>query len=195
MLIYSTDNMEVDWYTVLKMWQLTDVEFTNYGDWLLFCSQNWGFPTRMVYLYYFSCLRYAILVGNPRNAVADWLILQCGHMTGWVGMATEAQHRVGREQTEKWRWPQHPDPWVWWVVTVALFSCLLSVLATCKMYFGDNFTICHVEMDHSEVGIARLVVCWTHCPAPYSIAGSSILWASGRGDFFFGVNTGSDSFP
>ena len=25
-----------------------------------------GFPTRMVYLYYISCLRYTILVGNPR---------------------------------------------------------------------------------------------------------------------------------
>ena len=25
-----------------------------------------GFPTRMVYLYYISCLRYNILVGNPR---------------------------------------------------------------------------------------------------------------------------------
>ena len=26
----------------------------------------WGFPTRMVYLYYMSCLRYTILVRNPR---------------------------------------------------------------------------------------------------------------------------------
>ena len=26
-----------------------------------------GFPTRMVYLYYISCLRYTILVGNPRK--------------------------------------------------------------------------------------------------------------------------------
>ena len=25
-----------------------------------------GFPTRMVYLYYIACLRYTILVGNPR---------------------------------------------------------------------------------------------------------------------------------
>ena len=29
---------------------------------------NRGFPTRMVYLHYISCLRYAILVGNPWNA-------------------------------------------------------------------------------------------------------------------------------
>ena len=27
-----------------------------------------GFPTRMVYLYYILCLRYTILVGNPRYA-------------------------------------------------------------------------------------------------------------------------------
>ena len=26
-----------------------------------------GFPTRMVYLYYMSCLRYTILVRNPRH--------------------------------------------------------------------------------------------------------------------------------
>ena len=26
-----------------------------------------GFPTRMVYLHYISCLRYTIQVGNPRN--------------------------------------------------------------------------------------------------------------------------------
>ena len=25
----------------------------------------WGFPTRMVYLYYMICLRYTIVVGNP----------------------------------------------------------------------------------------------------------------------------------
>ena len=30
-------------------------------------AANRGFPTRMVYLYYISCLRYTILVGNPRN--------------------------------------------------------------------------------------------------------------------------------
>ena len=37
----------------------------------------WGFPTRMVYLYCMSCLRYTILVGNP------WYVLSkvlCCHM-------------------------------------------------------------------------------------------------------------------
>ena len=29
-----------------------------------------GFPTRMVYPYYISCLRYTILVGNPRYILA-----------------------------------------------------------------------------------------------------------------------------
>ena len=34
------------------------------------CNRNqfWGFPTRMVNLYYISCLRYTILVGNPCHA-------------------------------------------------------------------------------------------------------------------------------
>ena len=37
---------------IQRVWQ-TDVPY-------------WGFPTRMVYLYYIACLRYTILVGNPR---------------------------------------------------------------------------------------------------------------------------------
>ena len=32
-----------------------------------------GFPTRMVYLHCISCLRYTILVGNPRNFVVDYI--------------------------------------------------------------------------------------------------------------------------
>ena len=35
---------------------------------------NWGFLTRMVYLYYISCLRYTILVGNPRFLVCCYNI-------------------------------------------------------------------------------------------------------------------------
>ena len=42
----------------------------------------WGFPTRMVYLYYISCLRYTILVGNPR-VKACWICLWCGFIC-WV---------------------------------------------------------------------------------------------------------------
>ena len=30
------------------------------------CTTLWGFPTRMVYLHYISCVRYTILVGNPQ---------------------------------------------------------------------------------------------------------------------------------
>ena len=33
---------------------------------VLLISINRGFLTQMVYLYYISCLRYAILVGNPQ---------------------------------------------------------------------------------------------------------------------------------
>ena len=33
-----------------------------------------GFPTRMVYLYYISCLRYTILVGNPRYSPNTHLV-------------------------------------------------------------------------------------------------------------------------
>ena len=34
--------------------------------WVSKCRTYWGFPTRMVYFYYISCLRYTILAGNPR---------------------------------------------------------------------------------------------------------------------------------
>ena len=43
--------------------------------------------------------------------------------------------------------------------------------------------------------IAQLVVCWAHYPVWCSVAGSILLWASGRGDFSLGVNMGSDSIP
>ena len=38
-------------------------------------------------------------------------------------------------------------------------------------------------------------MCWAHCPAWCNIMGWTLLWASGRGDFFLGVNKGSDSIP
>ena len=34
---------------------------------LIILFRNRGFPARMVYHYYISCLRCTILVGNPRN--------------------------------------------------------------------------------------------------------------------------------
>ena len=44
--------------------------FQHFGMTSAFCLwefTNRGFPTRMVYLKYISCLRYTTLVGNPRN--------------------------------------------------------------------------------------------------------------------------------
>ena len=37
----------------------------HHSGWEPLIYTYWGFPTRMVYLYYTSCLRYTILVGNP----------------------------------------------------------------------------------------------------------------------------------
>ena len=37
-----------------------------------------GFPTRMVHLYHMSCLRYTILVGDPR-VTNEIFILICAH--------------------------------------------------------------------------------------------------------------------
>ena len=39
-----------------------------------------GVPTRMVYLYYISCLRYTILVGNPRFIMKLYVLLRL-HVT------------------------------------------------------------------------------------------------------------------
>ena len=44
-------------------------------------------------------------------------------------------------------------------------------------------------------GIAQLVMCWACCPVWCSVACSTLLWASSRGDFSLGVNMGSDSIP
>ena len=42
---------------------------------LLYSPTYQGFPTRMVHLYYISCLRYIILVRNPRYNLHVFLIL------------------------------------------------------------------------------------------------------------------------
>ena len=38
-------------------------------------TTNRGSPTRMLYLYYISCLRYTVLVGNPRNSVLSFFFI------------------------------------------------------------------------------------------------------------------------
>ena len=43
----------------------------------------WGFPTSMVYLYCISCVRYTILVGNPRYS--------CRYSYSWMCVG---QHRL-----------------------------------------------------------------------------------------------------
>ena len=62
-----------------KVWVATDIQFANQnaisssysndsmltaGQTFLALTTYWGFPTKMVYLYYISCLRYTMLVGN-----------------------------------------------------------------------------------------------------------------------------------
>ena len=39
-----------------------------------------GFPTRMVYFYHISCLRYTILVGNPRYEPNSFEHVQWNHV-------------------------------------------------------------------------------------------------------------------
>ena len=53
-----------------------------------------------------------------------------------------------------------------------------------------------IRLSHlSGTRIAQSVVCRACCPAWCSVAGSTLLWFSSRGDFFLGVNMGSDSIP
>ena len=47
----------------------------------------------------------------------------------------------------------------------------------------------------SGAGIAQSVVCWVYCSAKCSVAGSTLLWASSRGNVSLGVNMISDSIP
>ena len=69
------------------------------------------------------------------------------------------------------------------VVGVALLTI------TCVVWFVASMVLTQ------WAGIAQWVVCWARCPAWCSVAGSSLLWASGRGDVPLGVNMGSDSIP
>ena len=43
----------------------------------------WGFLIRMVYLYYISCLRYTILVGNPQYVMHKSWICDCCQGNIW----------------------------------------------------------------------------------------------------------------
>ena len=61
--------------------------------------RNRGFPTRMVYLYYISCLRYTILVGNPRSAVIIIVSIKTTNVettpsTTWFTLQATLSHLV-----------------------------------------------------------------------------------------------------
>ena len=47
-----------------------------------------------------------------------------------------------------------------------------------------GFSAFHCSLFPLGAGIAQSVVHWARCPAWCSIAGFTLLWASGRGDFF-----------
>ena len=52
-----------------------------------------------------------------------------------------------------------------------------------------------IQILYSGSGIAQPAVCWARCPAWCSVVGSSLLSASGWGEFSFRVNMGSDAIP
>ena len=54
---------------------------------------NRGFPTRMVYLCYISCLKYTNLAGNPRNALFDHVWKLISALKAWVPLSVFAMDR------------------------------------------------------------------------------------------------------
>ena len=63
-----------------------------------------GFPTRMVYLYYISCLRYTILVGNPR-----WI---CRSSAAWTRVCLRASVCVSVDVIQTLHARLSPTTWL-----------------------------------------------------------------------------------
>ena len=69
--------------------------------------------------------------------------------------------------------PQCPSPVSWWMYSPCLVNCDCWSM---EVWLTGNWLI--------GAGIAQPTVCWVRCSARCSIAVSTLLWASGRGDFF-----------
>ena len=77
------------------------------------CIYIW-FLTRMVYIYYISCLRYTILIGNPRYILA--ILYHCWKPWPWAGdhwvyqwksrnlLSCSQTYFNGLGKTWMWRW-------------------------------------------------------------------------------------------
>ena len=63
---------------------------------LLSGKLNQGFPARMVYLHYISCLRYTILVGNPQNAS----LKKCSHVFQNLSAQTYSQFHLTQNKSK-----------------------------------------------------------------------------------------------
>ena len=69
----------------------------------------------------------------------------------------------------------------------------IDVSIYCIGQIGDSFSFHHLNC--RQAGIGQSIVCGALCSAWCSIADSTFLWASGRGDLFLGVSIGLDSIP
>ena len=106
-----------------------------------------GFPTRMVHLYYISCLRYTILVGNPRyvsivylySAVCSPSLFQYKQPPAPFYKYSVTEHLSHSCPAWQQCMPvavplQHAAH----VCAVMFASWLLNVPATCKAHLGDG---------------------------------------------------------
>ena len=100
------------WWTCCQRWSLEWAALTSMEPYwgfptrMVYLYYIRGFPTRMVYLYYISCLRYTILVGNPRYHAWDtpfwWepsIYSPCLQRLPWISCPGHARFK-GNEQAE-----------------------------------------------------------------------------------------------
>ena len=87
-----------------------------------------GFPTRMVNLYYISCLRYTIVVGNPRYArVSYFCICTCSAQLSMFHMERRSRNTLI----------------IIIIIIIIIITCCLNTLVVC-------FSCCAIRRNTSK---------------------------------------------
>ena len=124
----------------------------------------WGFPTRMMYLYYMLCLRYTFLAGNPRYI----------HLVGNICFFSWSFYHPSNRNSVSWgltslhncTWSRHVEclrsHWLshqgtvyqHWPSKLLLFvGCLTSqqhASVSQGRICSDNYTCCHTEIEVAD---------------------------------------------
>ena len=121
-----------------------------------------GFPTRMVHLYYVSCLRYTILVGNPRSAICPLVTVRqvyhslCCPRQQNIGIRWQDPHTEFLFNKHINTWGQTEEHWcpcaMMYTLHKILYSpCVMSLLCLSNVLIvlGELFFVHYTKSNFS----------------------------------------------